>query len=161
MVNISTWTRTFSLQHPMITTPTPNLLGYRHKWENSQKFCLLWPTDVADNSIQFNSTDIADKKLDFMCIAVLIGDSNSAPPVFSSALKIPTTFYPQKTARFACLGYYSFEFCPLNSSMHKNRQVRSSFYWSQGIVSDTGPCGWSSPQDIQLQRTSRLQWIVH
>ena len=52
MVNISVWARIFSLHHPMITTPTSNPLGYHHRLEDCLKFCLLWQTEIANNSVQ-------------------------------------------------------------------------------------------------------------
>ena len=55
MVNIPTWARTFTLHNPIITTSTPNLLGYRHRCENCLKFFYYGKTDIADNSVQFNS----------------------------------------------------------------------------------------------------------
>ena len=78
MLNISTWARTFSLHHPIIAAPTPNPLGYRQRPETVWNFVYYGK--------QFNSADIADETRDFPCIAVLITDSKSAPPVFWSVL---------------------------------------------------------------------------
>ena len=40
------------LHQAMITTPTSKPLDYRHRREDCLKFCLLWQTEIADNSVQ-------------------------------------------------------------------------------------------------------------
>ena len=57
-----------TLHHPMITAATPTPLSYCHCWETRFEILLI-------------IADIADKTRDFSCIAVLIGNSKSVPPV--------------------------------------------------------------------------------
>ena len=76
---ISTRARTFSLHHPVTTMPTPN--------QPTELPPLL--RNQSGNFVN-EHTDIADETRDFPCIAVLIGNSKSAPPVFWSALVFPS-----------------------------------------------------------------------
>ena len=74
IVYTSTQAGIFSLHYFVTTAPVPNPLSYCHRWNTTLEIC------------QLSQTDIADETRDFPCIAVLIGNSKSAQPMFLSAL---------------------------------------------------------------------------